>query len=532
VLDINALPTDVTQLQRLLMEHYALVASQTVDLRTKQRQIEHLKFQLAKLRRFRFGQSSERLEGIEQMVLSLEELEASVAQAQVTAPAANDAAAPDKGQPTRRKHLPEHFERFDNTIEPSECACPDCGGPLGLLGTDTAEVLEVKTVTFTVTRHIRPKKRCSTCSIIVQAPAPARPIEKSFAGASLLSLILSWKYAFHLPLYRQCQIFAHAGLTISRTTLMQWVGASSELLGPLVAALAKHVLAAPNINADDTPIKVLAPGTGKTKKGRLWTYVRDGRRWGSTDPPAVWYRYSPSWHGKYPQKHLAGFEGKLQVDAYAGFEPLFVATKPGVVARVLEIACFAHVRRKWFDLYEAHASPLAKEALERIGQLYSIEKAIRGRSAEERRAQRQQHAVPLLASLHAWMIEQSTKVDKGSTFATAFNYAFNNWDALQRYTEDGHLEIDNNIAERSVRGVGVGRKNYLFFGSDSGGERAAIIYSLIETCKLNHIDPQRYLHYVLERIAEHPINRIEELLPWNLADQLQQPAQVTHALAA
>ena len=532
MLDVNALPTDVRQLQRLLVEQHALVATQTVDLRTKQRQIEHLKFQLAKLRRFRFGQSSERLEGIEQMVLSLEELEARVAQAQVPASPAIDTVVPDKGQPTRRKHLPEHFERFDNTIEPSECACPDCGAPLGLLGSDTAEVLEVKTVTFTVTRHIRPKKRCSTCAVIVQAPAPSRPIEKSFAGASLLALILSWKYAFHLPLYRQCQIFAHAGLTISRTTLMQWVGASSELLGPLVAALAKHVLAAPNINADDTPIKVLAPGTGKTKKGRLWTYVRDGRGWGSTDPPAVWYRYSPSWHGKYPQEHLRGFKGKLQVDAYAGFEPLFVASKPGMVARVLEIACFAHVRRKFFDLYEALQSPIAREALDRIGQLYKIETAIRGQSAEERRAQRQQHAVPLLAALHAWMIEQSAKIDKGSTLATAFNYAFNNWEALQRYTEDGHLEIDNNIAERSVRGAGVGRKNYLFFGSDTGGDRAAIIYSLIETCKLNHIDPQRYLHYVLERIADHPINRIEELLPWNLVDQLQQPAAVTHALAA
>jgi len=529
VLDINALPTDVTHLQRLLVEHHELVASQSIDLRTQRRQIEHLKFQLAKLRRFRFGQSSERLEGIEQMALKLEELAAS--EVRSTAPA-TDAAAPDKAQPTRRKHLPEHFERIDNTIEPNECVCPDCGGPLGLLGTDTAEVLEVKTVTFTVTRHIRPKKRCSSCSVIVQAPAPSRPIEKSFAGASLLALILSWKFAFHLPLYRQCQIFAHAGLSLSRTTLMQWVGASSELLGPLVAALAKHVLSAPNINADDTPIKVLAPGAGRTKRGHLWTYVRDGRPWGSTDPPAVWYRYSPSWHGKYPQKHLAGFNGKLQVDAYAGFEPLFVARKPDAAASVVEIACFAHVRRKWFDLYEAHQSPLAKEALERIGQLYGIEKAIHGQSADERRAQRQQHAVPLLAALHAWMIDESARVEKGSTFAAAFNYTFNNWDALQRYTEDGHLEIDNNIAERSVRGIGVGRKNYLFFGSDTGGERAAIIYSLVETCKLNHIDPQSYLHYVLERIAEHPINRIEELLPWNLADQLQQPVQVTHALAA
>ena len=532
MLDINALPTDVMHLQRLLVEHHVLIGTQSVDLRAKQRQIEHLKFQLAKLRRFRFGQSSERLEGIEQLVLSLEALQTNAVQAFAPAAPAIELVVPEKRQPTRRKHLPEHFERVDNLIEPDECACPDCGGPLGLLGSDTAEVLEAKTVTFTVTRHIRPKKRCSTCSVIVQAPAPSRPIEKSFAGASLLALILSWKYAFHLPLYRQCQIFAHAGLTLSRTTLMQWVGASSELLGPLAAALARHVLAAPNINADDTPIKVLAPGTGRTKKGRLWTYVRDGRGWGSTDPPAVWYRYSPSWHGKYPQQHLAGFEGKLQVDAYAGFEPLFVPSKPGVVARVLEIACFAHVRRKWFDLYEAHASPLAREALDRIGQLYKIEAAIRGQSADKRRAARQKHAVPLLDALHAWMIEESAKVDQGSMFATAFNYAFNNWDALQRYTDDGHLEIDNNIAERSVRGVGVGRKNYLFFGSDTGGDRAAIIYSLIETCKMNHIDSQRYLHYVLERIAEHPINRIAELLPWNLIDQLGQPAQVTQALAA
>jgi transposase len=528
VLEINTLPIEVTQLQRLLIAQNEQLATQAVDLRTLKRQIEHLKWQLAKLRRFRFGQSSEQMAGIEQMVLGLEALVASTA----AAPLPTDTAPPKSEPPTRRKQLPEHFERIENIIEPSECTCPGCGGPLGLLGSDTAEVLEAKTITFTVTRHVRPKKRCSSCSIIVQAPAPSRPIEKSFAGASLLALVLSWKYAFHLPLYRQCQIFAHAGLTLSRTTLMQWVGASSELLGPLVAALAKHVLAAPNINADDTPIRVLAPGTGKTKKGRLWTYVRDGTAWGSTDPPAVWYRYSPSWQGKYPQRHLAGFAGKLQVDAYAGFEPLFVASKPNGVARVTEIACFAHVRRKWFDLYEAHQSPLAKEALERIAQLYGIETAIRGQSPQVRQAQRQQHAVPRLAELHAWMIEQSAKVEKGSALAAAFNYAFNNWDALQRYTQDGRLEIDNNIAERSVRGIGVGRKNYLFLGSDSGGERAAIIYSLIETCKLNHIDPQRYPHYVLERIADHPINRIAELLPWNLADQLQQPEQVTQALAA
>lgn len=535
VLDVNALPNDVEGLKRLLIEREAAVHAKDVQLREKQRTIEHLKFQLAKLRRWKFGQSSEQLEGVEQLGLMFEELTVALAQAeqeaQAVAPIETQNAP--QGQPVRRQRFPEHFERIENVIEPTECVCPDCGGELKSLGkADEAEVVEVKTVTFTVTRHIRPKRRCGKCSTIVQAPAPARPIERSFAGASLLALILTWKYAFHLPLYRQCQIFTHAGLTLSRTTLMQWVGMTSELLGPLAAALGKYVLAAPNINGDDTPIKVLAPGTGKTKKGHIWTYVRDGRPWGSTDPPAVWYRYSPSWHGKYPQRHLKNYAGKLQVDAYAGFEPLFLPLAPNVPARIVEISCMAHVRRKIFDVFVALKSPLAEEALDRIGKLYLIEDQIRGCSPDERLAARQKHAAPILNALHAWMIEKAAQIDKKGELHAAFNYAFNNWAALLRYTQDGRLEIDNNTAERSLRGMGVGRKNYLFFGSDSGGERAAIIYALIETCKLNHIDPQRYLHYVLERIADHPINRIEELLPWNVLGKLNQPAQVTDALAA
>jgi transposase len=534
VLDVNTLPDDVEGLKRLVIEHHAAGQAKDIELREQRMQIEHLKFQLAKLRRARFGQSSEQLEGAGQLPLTLEELKAAVAEAERQVQALPEIAAVQapKGQPVRRKQLPEHFERISHVIEPKGCACAQCGGPLGDLGKDEAEVLEVKTVTFTVTKHIRPKKRCKKCGTVVQAPAPSRPIEKSFAGASLLALVLTWKYGFHLPLYRQCQIFAHAGMKLSRTTLMQWVGATSELLGPLVAALAKHVLSAPNIHGDDTPIKVLAPGTGKTKRGHVWTYVRDGRAWGSTDPPAVWYQYSPSWHGKYPQKHLAHFTGKLQVDAYAGFEPLFLPTKPGVPARIEEISCMAHLRRKFFDLYEALNSPLAKEALERIGHLYVIEDQIRGRSPEDRYTLRQKHAVPVLNALHAWMIETVSQVDKKSVTVEAFNYGLNRWDQFCRYTQDGRLEIDNNIAERSIRGMGVGRRNYLFFGSDSGGERAAIIYSLIESCKLNHIDPQRYLQYVIERIADHPINRIQELLPWNVVDKLNQPEQVAKALAA
>jgi transposase len=534
VLDINALPDDVLRLKRLLLEHHAASLAKDLKLEEKNREIEQLKRQLAKLRRARFGQSSEAYEGIHQMPLSFEELAAAVERAQRELEALPEikSVAAMQGKPVRRKRFPAHFERVPEVIEPRDCVCPDCGGSLGALGTDETEILEAKTVTFTVRHQVRPKKRCVKCATIVQAPVPSRPIQKSFAGASLLALVLTWKYGFHVPLYRQCQIFAHAGLTLSRTTLMQWVAASSELLGPLVAALARHVLSASNINADDTWIKVLAPGTGKTKTGHLWTYVRDGRPWGSTDPPAVWYQYSPSWHGKYPQRHLASFNGKLQVDAYAGFEPLFVPTAPGDRARVEEISCMAHARRRFFDVHTALKSPLAAEALDCIGKLYHIEARIYGQSPEERLAARQAQAVPILKVLHAWMIEKASQVDPKSPLMEALNYSLNRWGSLCRYTQDGRLSIDNNSAERSVRGVGIGRKNYMFFGSDSGGDRAAILYSLIETCKLNGIDPQRYLHYVLEHIADHPINRVHELLPWNVETQLNQPAAVPEAMAA
>jgi len=534
VLDINTLPNNVEGLKRLVIEHHAAAKAKDIELREQRMVIEHLRFQLAKLRRARFGQSSEQLEGAGQLPMTFEELRAAVAEAQRQAEAVPEipAAQTPKGKPVRRKKLPEHFERIPLLLEPEACACPDCGGTLKELGKDEAEILEVKTVTFKVTKVIRPKKRCVKCATIVQAPAPSRPIQKSFAGASLLALVLTWKYGFALPLYRQCQIFAHAGLTLSRTTLMQWVGGSADLLGPLVAALAKYVLSASNINGDDTPFRVLAPGTGKTKRGHMWTYVRDGTAWGSTDPPAVWYQYSPTWHAKHPLKHLARFTGKLQADGYAGFEALFIPSSPGVPARVEEISCWAHSRRYFFELYVAVKSPTAKEALDRIGALYQVEDYIRGCSPEDRRAARQKYAVPLLDAMHAWMVETVSQLDSKSNLAIAFNYSLNRWEALCRYTQDGRLEIDNTIAERSIRGMGIGRRNFLFFGSDSGGERAAIIYSLIETCKLNNIDPQRYLQYVLERIADHPINRINELLPWNVADKLNQPEQVTKALAA
>ena len=464
MLDINALPDDVHRLKRLLLEHHAASLAKDLRLEEKNREIEHLKWQLAKLRRARFGQSSEGFDGISQLPLTFEGLTAAVEQAQRELEALPDLRATPVTpvKPVRRKRFPEHFERVPEVIEPTECVCPDCGGKLGKLGTDETEILEAKTVTFTVRRQVRPKKRCVKCATIVQAPVPSRPIPKSFAGASLLALVLTWKYGFHLPLHRQCQIFAHAGLTLSRTTLMQWVAATSELLGPLAAALATHVLAAPNINADDTSIKVLAPGTGKTKTGHLWTYVRDGRPWGSTDPPAVWYQYSPGWHGKYPQRHLARFIGKLQVEAYAGFEPLFAPSAPGLPSRVEEISCMAHARRKFFDLYAALKSPLAREALDQIGKLYQIEDRIRGRSPEERLAMRQEHAAPVLEALRAWMTEKVSQVDRKSDLAEAFNYSLNRWESLCRYTKDGRLEIGRVSdwrGEQPLRGVAVVRQS-------------------------------------------------------------------------
>lgn len=301
---------------------------------------------------------------------------------------------------------------------------------------------------------------------------------------------------------------------------MQWVAGSTALTRLLAEACGRYVRQAPHLHADDTPIKELAPGLGKTKRSYFWSYVRDGRSCGSRDPPAAWYQYSPGRSGKYPMRHLKDYAGTLQVDAYAGFNRLFEPVGPCTQASKIEIGCWAHARRAFFDVHVATKSPTAEEAILRIDALFELEAQIRGQSPEARRAARQAHAVPLLADLKKWMIATVSQVDKSSALAKAFNYALNHWPALTRYTENGRCEMSNNTAERSIRGIGVGRRNYLFMGSQSGGERAAIAYTLIETCKLNGIDPQAYLEYVLTHIGEQPANRIDELLPWNVADKL------------
>jgi transposase len=502
--DLNALPAEALR---------ALIRAQHEQLLSREREIEHLKLLLVKLHRMQFGRKSEKLaRQIEQLELRLEELE-SYRSEKANSPEPSSLAttwSATVAKPARRA-LPDHLPRTTRRYEPKETMCPQCQGELRSLGEDVSEVLEYVPASFVVIRQVRPKLTCTKCDCIVQAAAPSRPIERGLAGPGLLAHVLVSKYCDHQPLYRQSEIYARQDVELERSTLADWVGGSSRLLEPLVEALRRYVMAAGKLHADDTPVPVLEPGNGKTKTGRLWTYVRDDRPAGASAAPAVWFAYSPDRRGEHPTRHLEKFRGTLQADAYAGFNQLYQD------GRIQQAACWAHVRRKFYDLEQMHASPVAREALERIGALYSIEDQIRGEPPDQRCEVRQAQSKPLLDSLRQWFETTLSKLSRKSETTVAIRYALSRWDALTRYIEDGHIEIDNNAAERSLRGVALGRKNYLFAGSDRGGERAAAIYSLIGSAKLNGLDPEAYLREVLTRIADYPISRIEELLPWNPA---------------
>jgi transposase len=481
----------------------------TQTLSTRVLEIDRLKMLVEKLKHMLFGRKSEKvLHQIEQLELQIEDLEASSAVDEAQAIPARERPAPAK--PFRRP-LPEHLPREIHTHMPGHESCPDCGGRLRELGDDVSEMLEYVRSSFKVLRHVRPKLSCDACDRIVQAPAPSRPIDRGLAGPGLLAHVLVSKYADHQPLYRQSEIYAREGVDLDRSTLAGWVGATSELLTPLVEAVREHVLAASKLHADDTPVPVLAPGNGKTKTGRLWTYVRDDRPSGDTTAPAVWFAYSPDRKGERPRQHLKLYQGALQADAYAGFHHLYEG------GRIFEVACWAHARRKFHEIHIAHASPTTTEAIARIAALYAIEAEIRGSTPEIRRTIRQARARPLIDNMRTWLEATLAKLSQKSDTAAAIRYALSRWHALTRYVDDGQLEIDNNAAERALRVVALGRKNYLFAGSDAGGERAAAIYSLLGSAKLNGIDPEIYLQHVLERVADHPISKINELLPWNLS---------------
>lgn len=519
----DTLPDDIEALKALLrarntqLEHLQdVVDSQKAVIATGKAEIEHLKLLIAKLRRMQFGRKSEKLDRqIEQLELRLEELEELEADEGAT-PVEIPKTARTAPEQTPRRPLPEHLPRDVQTYLPeSHEKCSECGGEMKFLGEDVAEQLEYVPASFRVIRHVRPKFACSCCDHIAQAAAPSRPIERGLAGPGLLAHVLVSKFADHLPLYRQSVMYAREGVDLDRSLLAKWVGHGATLLQPLVDALRRHVMAATKLHADDTPVPVLEPGNGKTKTGRLWVYVRDDRASADMTPPAVWFIYTPDRKGIHPQQHLASFNGTLQADAYGGYRAIYET------GRVNEAACWAHARRQFYELHAARPNALNTEALERIGALYKIEECIRGKPPDERQAYRQEHARPLLDQFHAWLTATLETLSKKSDTSRAILYVLNRWQAFMRYCDDGRLEIDNLPVERALRGVAIGRRNYLFAGADCGGERAAAIYSLIGTAKLNDVDPEAYLRFVLARIADHAINRVDELMPWVIAGRLR-----------
>lgn len=496
------LPDDVETLRALLIEARAQLAERDLE-------IEQLRAHIDKLKRMQFGRKSEQLDReITRLETQLENLTGEHGVADVRRVRQSGANALNGTAPNEA--LPSHLPREDILLK-AEAICPACGAAMQILGEDISEQLARVAAMFKVVRTIRQKTVCPCGKHISQAPMPGLPITRSIAHPSLLADILVAKYADHTPLYRQSQIAERDGVKLDPASMGRWVGQCEALCEPLTEELRRYTMATPKLHADDTPIPVLAPGNKKTKTGRLWVYVRDDTRSGSTDPAAVWFAYSPDRKGIHPRAHLGQFEGILQADAYSGFNELYETGK------IHEAACWDHARRYIYDVHARTPSEATQQVLELIGGLYAIEADIRGQCASQRLRIRQEKSAPLLSTIHTWMTDKIATLSKKSDLARAIRYSLNQWDALVLYSMDGRVEISNALAENALRCVSLGRKNFLFAGSDSGGERAAAMYGLIGTCKLNGINPRAYLEYVLTHIADHPINRIGDLLPWCVA---------------
>lgn len=530
------LPDDIETLKAMLVAERQALRLAQAQAADDQAQIAHLKLQIAKLQRERFGQRSERSARLlDQLELQLEDLDASATEDELAAEKAASDAAQAAAKTTQvagftrkrpsRKPFPEHLPR-ERVIVPGPTACHCCGSTrLSKLGEDVTETLEVIPRQWKVIQHVREKFSCRDCETIDQAPAPFHVVPRGWAGPSLLAMILFEKYGQHQPLNRQAERYAREGVPLSLSTLADQVGACCSVLRPLHERLLAHVLAAERLHGDDTTVPVLAKG--KTVTGRCWTYVRDDRPFGGRAPPVAAFFYSRDRSAEHPQLHLASWAGILQADAYSGYGKLYEAERG--LGPILEASCWAHARRKFFELADIEAaarrkaqrrtpqmiSPMALEAVQRIDALFDIERGINGMTAEQRLAARQEQSAPLVVALEAWMREERRKLSRHSDVAGAIDYMLRRWPSFTRFLDDGRLCLTNNAAERALRGLALGRKAWLFAGSDRGGQRAALLYSLIVTAKLNDVDPQAWLADVLARIAEHPANRLDELLPWN-----------------
>jgi transposase len=522
------LPDDVEALKALVLSMGAELAAAKAQASATDALIAHLKLQIARLKREQDGPSAERSRRLlDQFELQLDELEASASEDELAAEQAavttTNVAAFFRKRPAR-KPFPEHLPR-ERVVVPAPCACPACGGTrLSKLGENVTETLEVIPRQWKVIQTVRERVSCRDCETISQPPAPFHVVPRGWAGPSFLAMLLFEKYGQHQPLNRQAERFAREGVPLSLSTLADQVGAATFALMPVYRLIEAHVLAAERLHGDDTTVPVLAKG--KTDTGRLWVYVRDDRPFAGADPPAALFHYSRDRRGEHPRAHLASWSGILQADAYGGYGELYApGRQPGTV---LEAGCFAHARRKLFELADVEGAtrkksrgeragliyPIALAAVKRIDALFDIERAINGRSATERLVARRERSAPLMAELHAWLIEQLAKLSCNHDLAKAINYMLRRWPAFTHFLDDGRICLTNNAAERALRCVALGRKSWLFCGSDRGGQRAAVIYTLIGTAKLNDVDPQAWLFDVLARIAEHPVSLLNELLPW------------------
>ena len=528
--DLEALLDDIEALRAALLATRAELAVARAMASEDQALIAHQKLRIAKLERQVYGQRSERsVRLIDQMELTFEELEAAATEDEIAAELAvartTTVAGFTRKRPAERNTFPEHLPRERVVIDPP-ATCDCCGGArLRKLGEDVTQTLESIPRRWKVIETVREKFTCRDCEKISQAPAPFHVIPRGWAGPSLLAMILFEKFGQHQPLNRQIERYGREGVPISLSTAADAVGAGCKVLDPLLRLLESHVMAAERLHGDDTTVPVLA--LGKCDVARCWTYVRDDRPFGGADPPAAMFYYSRNRKGEHPQLHLANYSGILQADAFDGYGKLYeVGRTPGLIK---EAACWVHARRPFFAMADLEEnarrkaagkkeiviSPMAIEIVRRIDALFEIERSINGRSAEQRQAVRQDLSAPLVAGLEVYMREQCAKLSRGHDLAKAMNYMLKRWPSFTRFLDDGRVCLSNNAAERALRGIALGRKSWLFCGSDRGGQRAAAMYSLIVTAKMNDIDPQAWLADVLARIATHPAHRLDELLPWN-----------------